>query len=140
MKTRIIALVILVFLLTLLITINKSRVGTTVDTNDLIQVNSPIAGGTITNPAIITGQARGKWFFEGSFPIVLMNENRVIIGEGIAKAEKEWMTEEFVPFTAHLEFRSDPTQREKGVLILKRDNPSGLPEHDSAIEIPVMIE
>lgn len=44
------------------------------------------------------------------------------------------MTEEFVPFTATLRFTSPGGH---GTLILRKDNPSGLPEHDDALVIPV---
>jgi spore germination protein GerM len=48
---------------------------------------------------------------------------------------EEWMTEEYVPFEATLSF--NPPQTETGTLILSKDNPSGLPEHDDELRIPV---
>lgn len=109
---------------------------------DLIKLVSPVPGGLIENGFSISGQARGQWFFEGSFPVVLTNWDGLIIAEGIATAEGEWMTEEFVPFTASLQFTNpykegDQDFMKKGSLILKKDNPSGLPKHDNALEIPV---
>jgi hypothetical protein len=52
------------------------------------------------------------------------------------------MTEEFAPFTASLEFTNpypagDPDFMKRGFLILHKDNPSGLPENDNALEIPI---
>jgi len=104
-----------------------------------IRVTSPEVGEAISSPLIIEGEARGKWFFEASFPVVLTNWDGLIIAEGIATAEGEWMTENFVPFKAELEFIK-PEYGERGALILKKDNPSGLPEHDDAIEIPLTFE
>jgi Immunoglobulin-like domain of bacterial spore germination len=109
---------------------------------DRIVLASPLPGSTITSPLIITGEARGLWFFEASFPVTLTNWDGLIIAEGIATAESDWMTEDFVPFRAELTFTSpyeagDPTFMERGSLILKRDNPSGLPENDAALEITV---
>jgi hypothetical protein len=109
---------------------------------DRIVLSSPLPGGTITSPLVITGEARGPWFFEASFPVTLTNWDGLIIAEGIATAESDWMTEDFVPFRAELTFVSpyqagDPAFMERGSLILKRDNPSGLPEHDAALEITV---
>ena len=46
------------------------------------------------------------------------------------------MTEDSVPFTATLEF-TRPEYGETGALILRRDNPSGLPENDDAVEISI---
>ena len=52
------------------------------------------------------------------------------------------MTEDFVPFSATLEFTSPYPGKgqdfmKRGSLILKKDNPSGLPENDDALEIPI---
>ncbi len=105
---------------------------------DLIVVTSPQPMNTITSPVTITGTARGYWFFEGSFPISIVNWDGLMIGEGYATADGAWMTEEFVPFTGTVNFTFDPaTPYNRGTLILKRSNPSGLPEHDDALEIPI---
>ena len=112
------------------------------DNSDMITLASPQRDGVITSPLTITGQARGGWYFEASFPVVLTNWDGVIIAEGPATAQGDWMTSEFVPFTANLTFTNpyqagDPDFMKQGALILKNDNPSGLPENDRAIEIPV---
>ncbi|MFA5318088.1 MAG: Gmad2 immunoglobulin-like domain-containing protein [Patescibacteria group bacterium] len=109
------------------------------DKSDLIQVYSPQAGQIISSPLMIYGQARGNWYFEGDFPVVLTDWDGKIIGQGHATAQGEWMTEEFVPFSAELEFIA-PTLRDNGTLILRKDNPSGLPENDDALEIPVLFK
>ena len=49
------------------------------------------------------------------------------------------MTEEFVPFEAVLEFDDSQIPENKGVLVLKKDNPSGLPENDDALKVPVSV-
>ncbi len=109
---------------------------------DLIILSNPVPNGVITSPLVVSGQARGNWFFEASFPVVLTNWDGLIIAEGIATAEGDWMTTEFVPFVATLEFVSPYPAggqdfMKRGSLILQKDNPSGLPEHDEALEIPV---
>jgi hypothetical protein len=107
--------------------------------NDLIRVTSPTANSSVASPVAIMGTARGMWFFEGSFPISIVNWDGLIIGEGVATAQGEWMTEDFVPFTASITYTIDPqTPYNRGALILKKDNPSNLPENDDAIEIPVL--
>jgi hypothetical protein len=102
----------------------------------LIYVDNIISGQKIQSPLKISGQARGVWFFEASFPIVLTNWDGVIIAEGIATANSEWMTEDFVSFTATLNFVK-PSLYNSGNLILQKDNPSGMPEFDDALEINV---
>jgi hypothetical protein len=109
---------------------------------DLIKLASPVPNGVVKSPLTLTGEARGYWFFEASFPVTLTNWDGLIIAEGVATAAGDWMTEEFVPFTAQLEFVSPyPAGAEdfmkRGSLILKKDNPSGMPENDDALEIPI---
>ena len=45
------------------------------------------------------------------------------------------MTQDFVPFLATLEFETPDT--EQGTLVFEKDNPSGLPEHDDRLIMPV---
>ena len=106
---------------------------------DLIRLASPRPNQTVSSPLTITGEARGYWYFEASFPVFLVDWDGKIIAQGIATAKDNWMTEEFVPFEAKLEFTVDPqVYSNRGALILKKDNPSGLPEHDDALEIPIL--
>ncbi len=108
---------------------------------DLIRLDSPRPGAEIKNPLTITGQARGYWYFEASFPVFLVDWDGKIIAQGIATAKDNWMTEDFVPFEAKLEFVADKNAySNRGALILRKDNPSGLPEYDDALEIPVLIK
>ena len=109
---------------------------------DLITLTTPLPNSVVANPLLISGSARGNWYFEGSFPIVLTNWDGLIIAEGYATALGEWMTKDFVPFSATLEFTSlypgkGQDFMKRGSLILKKDNPSGLPENDDALEIPI---
>ncbi|MCX6781103.1 MAG: hypothetical protein NT003_03250 [Candidatus Magasanikbacteria bacterium] len=109
--------------------------------SDMIHVDSPIPGATITSPLTVSGEARGTWFFEASFPITLIGVDGKIIAQGIGKADSNWMTKEFVPFSATLNFMPNTTvSSNKGTLILKKDNPSGLVANDDSIEIPVVIQ
>ena len=106
--------------------------------DDLIVVESPRPQAQVTSPIKITGKARGNWFFEGSFPIILTNWDGLIIAEGYATADGEWMTTEYVPFTATLSYTLPPeTPYRRGFLILKKDNASGEPQFDNSIEIPI---
>jgi len=114
------------------------------DKSDLIRLDEPQPDEKIESPLKIKGEARGNWFFEASFPIILTNWDGLIIAEGVATANPpaggDWMTEDFVPFEAELEFTADTSVSNRGALILKKDNPSGLPEHDDALEITVFFK
>lgn len=117
---------------------SEPRTAASVAHGDIV-VTSPRAGEAISSPLEIRGEARGMWFFEASFPVVLVDWDGLIIAESFATADGEWMTEDFVGFTATLEFET-PEFGERGALILQKDNPSGLPENDDAIEIPITFE
>jgi len=112
------------------------NIGNELDKADLIRINSPRPNESITSPLTITGEARGYWFFEASFPIELQDESGNIIAQHYATAQTDWMTENFVSFSATLSFT--PPSSNKGTLILRRDNPSGLPENDDELIIPVI--
>jgi len=116
---------------------------TTVDSNeakkDRIVVDVPVKSMTISSPFVVSGKARGYWFFEASFPIELRDAKGNILETIIAQAQGDWMTTEFVPFTASLIF-TKPLSPMPAVLVFKKDNPSGLPENDDSIEIPIIIQ
>lgn len=88
-----------------------------------------------SSPLVITGKARGTWFFEGDFPVKLFDGTGNLLTAVPAQAQDEWMTEDFVPFKAELEFELPLT--DTGILVLEKDNPSGLPEHADEFQIPV---
>ena len=108
------------------------------DEEDIV-IFSPQQNQVIDNPLKIEGKAKGFWFFEADFPIVLVNWDGLIIAQGIARAQGEWMTEDFVEFKAIIEFEK-PDYGKKGTLIFRKDNPSGLPEHDAAFEVLILFE
>ncbi len=99
-----------------------------------IIVSNLVAGDTISTPVLIEGEARGTYYFEGSFPIELLDDEGELIAQGLALAQSDWLSEDFVPFSADLEFS---TQASSGYLVLQNDNPSGLAEYALALTIPV---
>ena len=102
---------------------------------DLITLSAPTSGQTIQSPLTIEGSARGTWYFEASFPVELQDANGNLIASTAAQAQGDWMTENFVPFKATLDFTVPST--ETGFLVLKKDNPSGLPANDNELKVPV---
>jgi len=93
----------------------------------------------IDSPFVIKGRAVGNWFFEASFTIVLVDWDGKIISEAVAEADGDWMTADYVEFTAKLNFKK-PEYGNNGTLIFRKDNPSGLPQHDDSLEIPVLFK
>lgn len=104
--------------------------------NPLITVDALKEGDKVSSPIKITGQARGQWFFEASFPVEFADEQGKVLGLGLATAKEEWMTDKFVPFEATVDVKN---YNGKGYLIFSRDNASGLPENEDAIYIPVEV-
>ncbi|MFA5355383.1 MAG: GerMN domain-containing protein [Candidatus Paceibacterota bacterium] len=107
-----------------------------VSKSELIVVDSPEPNTAVVSPIEITGKARGNWYFEASFPIKIEDSNGNILGNAIASAQDDWMTTEFVPFKATLYFEDSPTSA--GKIVFMKDNPSGLPEYDNKLELPVV--
>jgi len=110
-------------------------IGNILEKQNLIRVTNPQPNQLIQNPLILKGETRGYWFFEASFPVKLLDGNGKEIGRGIAQALSEWMTENFVPFEATIQFQTPTTS--KGKLILEKDNPSGLPENEDQLWVPI---
>ncbi len=99
---------------------------------NLITLESIKENDLIESGVTISGKARGYWFFEGSFPIELRDSTGKVLATTPAQATTEWMTEEFVPFTATLTFTQPITAT--GTLTLRKDNPSGEPQFDDSIQ------
>jgi hypothetical protein len=110
-------------------------IGNELEKADLIKVSVPRPNQEISSPLIVQGEARGFWFFEASFPISLLDEKGELLAQTVAQAKDEWMTEDFVPFEAELEFAAP--ENGKGTIILKKDNPSGLPEYEDELRLPI---
>lgn len=102
-----------------------------------IMVTGPKPYQVITNPLVIEGKAKGSWYFEASAPVKLVNEQGNVLVTGRIEAQGNWMTSDYVPFKGELNFSNNATT--SGSLILQNDNPSGLPENQREIKIPVTI-
>jgi hypothetical protein len=94
-------------------------------TTDQLRVDSPVAGQVVSSPLTVRGSARGPFYFEASFPVTLLDGNGQRLAQTHATAQGEWMTPDWVPFTATLTFAAPTTAT--GTLVLENDNPSGDP-------------
>lgn len=102
---------------------------------DVLMIYDLQHGDTIKSPLTIQGKARGTWFFEANFPITLRGNEGQVMTQTHATAEGEWMTEDYVPFTATVTFNQPASG--SGMLIFEKDNPSGLPEHADQFRVKV---
>ncbi|MGB8705139.1 MAG: Gmad2 immunoglobulin-like domain-containing protein [Gillisia sp.] len=102
----------------------------------VIKVTKPEINQPIGSPLQIKGKAMGSWFFEGSAPVKLVNENNKEIVKGVITTTEDWTTKDFVNFSGKLSFDL-PENSKSGFLILAKSNPSGLAERNESIKIPV---
>ena len=106
---------------------------------DKIVVTAPLPGATVANTFAVTGKARGGWYFEASFPIRVISSTSTVLIEMPIQANGTWMTADFVPF-ATTTVTVPAWYKGAATLVLKNDNPSGLPENDASISIPIVIQ
>jgi hypothetical protein len=98
-------------------------------------LDQPKYGDLVKSPLGIIGKARGTWFSEANIPVTLKDDTGKVLAQQGLQAIGDWMTAEYVPFAGTVPF--DPGTAEFGVLIINKDNPSGNPDLDSSIAIPV---
>ena len=106
-------------------------------TSGVISVTTPTPDSVTGKEFEVRGTARG-WYFEGSFPIEIQDVNGKVLVAVPAQAQSDWMTSSLVSFIAKIKIPSNYIG--KATLILKKDNPSGLPEHDASMSFPITIE
>ncbi|HRH26503.1 MAG TPA: hypothetical protein PLF31_03510 [Candidatus Paceibacterota bacterium] len=135
---------------------------TTVDHTDDKYVDEPVATSTptITSPRqgqeimagfVVRGMSPGYWFFENTAGLELVSASGTVLYQTYASVDEgySWMTEDVVPWTGKLSFDLSEIKTKLGLpasletidafLVFKNDNPSGLPENDKSIRIPVEI-
>lgn len=102
---------------------------------DLIKIETPFQNAIVTSPVTVSGTARGPWFFEASFPVEVLDEDGTSLGIAPVQAQGEWMTLDFVKFKGDVTFKTP--KGSTGKIVFKKDNPSGLPENDDSVSIPI---
>jgi hypothetical protein len=100
----------------------------------IITVDQPQPEGEIEDPVTVTGKARGYWYNEGIFTVLIIDASGYTVGEGQAQADEKWTTTNFVNFTASVPIYSTPRAK-TGVMRLKRTDQSG--KSLDYIEVPI---
>lgn len=111
-------------------------IGNANEKSDLIVLETPRPGALVESPLMLNGMARGNWYFEADFPVKIYDGNNFLLGLAIAQAQDDWMTTEFVDFETELSFSIPSTKN--GLIILEKDNPSGLEENYDELIVPVV--
>jgi hypothetical protein len=103
-----------------------------------VVVSSPAANATVGQTFTVTGQAPGPWYFEASFPVQVYDKDHNKLAGVPAQAQSDWMTSGQVPFKATITLSAP--YHGPATLVLLKDNPSGLPENDDSLEVPIVIQ
>lgn len=105
-------------------------------TNEKVHVFYPTPGTILASPISFSGEAKGSWYFEGSFPVEVRDSTGKTVAKAVAHANSKWMTDKFVPFDDVI---AVPLRVDTGdlYLVLKRDNPSGDPKNNEEVVIPI---
>ncbi len=103
-----------------------------------IVLELPFPGAVVGKTFSLVGKARGGWYFEASFPARVVAEGGQILWQGPVTALGEWMTSELVPFNT--EVKVPESYIGKATIILENDNPSGMPENQKTLSVPITVE
>lgn len=106
-------------------------------TPDKIMVELPFPGAVVGKEFTVVGTSSG-WYFEGSFPVEVRDSDNNILVQTYATAQADWMTSEPVGFISNVVIPKSYIG--PATLILRKDNPSGLPENDASMSFPITIE
>jgi hypothetical protein len=106
--------------------------------HEKITVTSPKANAAVGKKFTISGKAPGNWFFEASAPYLVTTPDGDKIAQGTLHAIGDWMTTNLVDFKA--EASVNMAYSGPATLVLLRDNPSGMPENDDSLEVPITIQ
>jgi hypothetical protein len=101
-----------------------------------LTIESPQPNQEVSSPLTVKGKLPGTWFFEGQIYAELIAEDGEVLAGAPLYAEGEWMTEDDVPFSGELIF-NNVKNVSTATLVIRNDNPSGLPENQKKAEIPV---
>ncbi|MHC1716731.1 MAG: GerMN domain-containing protein [Candidatus Dojkabacteria bacterium] len=98
------------------------------------QLESPLPNTEVSCEFEITGKMPNSWFFEGSFPVSIEVNGKEVF-RNVANTEEDWTSEGLKQFYAIVVCKEGCVGN--GEIILKKDNPSDLPENDDSFTIPV---
>lgn len=118
-------------------TSGSNNSGTQVKTADIV-ITSPLSGATVASPLTVSGKAKGTWFFEASAPLYLTDESGKKLAQSHITATEDWMTTNFVPFTGTLTWATTTGTSTRGYIVFENDNPSGNPDLQKSVRVPVV--
>lgn len=106
--------------------------------HERVSVTYPKPNANVPKKFRVTGEAPGNWFFEASAPVMVRTPDGDKVAQSTAQTDGDWMTTKQVKF--HADVTINPAYSGAATLVLLKDNPSGLPENDDSLEIPIVVE
>lgn len=104
-----------------------------------VVLQNPNVTEAISPPLRIAGLAPGNWFFEGQIQGDIISESGELLDTFPLMAVGNWMTEDHVEFEGEADFNI-PLDDKTVQLIIKNDNPSGLPENEKSQMFELILE
>lgn len=103
-----------------------------------VHIDTPASNAVVGTTFIVTGAAPSGWYFEAVFPISVRDNADNVIGHGQAQALSDWTQPGQIRFAATTTI--DTVYHGPATLILLKDNPSGLPENDDSVSMPIVVQ
>ena len=92
----------------------------------------------VSEKKIIQGVVKSNYFFEGNIGVNILGNDKKLLRSGHATAVGEWASPDPVKFQGELDFSG--LVKGPAFIEIHNDNPTGLPENDKSILVPVVIE
>lgn len=105
------------------------------DKGDNIYIKEPKKNASIECNSKLIGTAKGSWFFEGSFPVLIFTKEGELIKSSYASATEDWMTDDYVDF--EVEVNCAECEGKELEIMLNKDNPSGLEANEDRVSIDI---
>ncbi|MDY0097022.1 MAG: GerMN domain-containing protein [Candidatus Dojkabacteria bacterium] len=108
---------------------------------DTIYLDGVKSGDVLSVEDEVLGRAPSSWYFEGTFPVRIFNQQGDEIASLFAVATEEWAQEGDVPFSLELHSNLIELDEESIVVMqFEKDNPSGLEENADYLKITVTLK
>lgn len=102
---------------------------------DSTTLKMPFQNDLVVSPLAVEGSMPGNWYFESVAQVEILDATGKVLGRAPVQAQTEWMTTTPVNFKSTVEFAYPSTAT--GTLVLRNDNPSGLPENSRSESYPI---
>ncbi|MBT4385057.1 hypothetical protein HOD30_04910 [Candidatus Peregrinibacteria bacterium] len=108
-----------------------------IEVDNEVNVSVPASGAEVSSPFLVSGTAPGFWYIEAQIILELRDADGKMLDYKSVMTYDDWMIEEAVSFDGELSFEVSETTN--ATIVVRRENVSGLPEHEMSFEMPVVL-